>query len=129
MSAALYLVRMAEMDGHLRAVHEHQLEMKAQREYTVLGETGKILEEHKVETVLSPQVEHKQVINWLKEVRMDGMRKSLEQKSRHSKYWKWSLRREMDTEMCHLWLRNGRLQAETEAFIIAMQDGVLYTRE
>ena len=57
---------------------------------------------------------------------MDSMKNTLVLKSRHSKYWLQTLRPDRDTEMCHLWLRNG---AETKALIVAIQDCALYTRE
>ena len=82
-----------------------------------------------MEVTLAAQSDSKAILKQLGEVQMDSMKNSLVLKSRHSKYWLQTLRPDRDTEMCHLWLRNGRFAAETEALIIAMQDGVLYTRE
>lgn len=112
-----------------REVYQHQLEQKALMKYTTLGEAERILSERGMEVELATQVVSKEVLKQLSEVQMDSMKNSLALKSRHSKYWCQTLRPDRDTEMCHLWLRNGRFAAETEALIIAMQDGVLYTRE
>ena len=128
-SAALYLVRRADCDEHLRAVYQYQLERKALMKYTTLGEAEKILRDRGMEVALAAQSDSKQILKQLGEVQMDSMKNSLALKSRHSKYWLQTLRPDRDTEMCHLWLRNGRFAAETEALIVAMQDGVLYTRE
>ena len=87
MSAALYVVRKAESDEHLRAVYQHQLERKALMKYTTLGEAERILNDRGMEVALTAQSVSKEVLKQLGEVQMNATKNSLVLKSRHSKYW------------------------------------------
>ena len=56
------------------------------------------------------------------------MKERLAVKIIHGVYWSQTLQEDKDTPGCHFWLSDGRLQAENEGLIIALQDGVVLTR-
>ena len=64
----------------------------------------------------------------LKYMQYDVLKDRLAVKLIHGVYWNQTLQDDKDASGCHLWLSDGRLQAENEALIIAMQDGVVLTR-
>ena len=53
---------------------------------------------------------------------------SLERKTIHRVFFKQCQEEEWDTSGSHAWLLDGRVQAQTEALIMAAQDGVILTR-
>ena len=120
---------MAKEDDHLRAVYDHHQELKAAQKYTIIEESERILRERNVQMETTEQGDHQMIGAKLRKTQMDDMQLNMAQKTTHRKYWLQTQRDERNTELCHLWLNNGRFTAETEAFIIAMQDGLLYTRE
>jgi len=53
---------------------------------------------------------------------------ALQAKTVHGVFMKTSRKPTRDFERTHLWLRRGKQRAETEALVIAAQDGVIMTR-
>ena len=64
----------------------------------------------------------------LKEPQYDELTVSLERKTIHRVFFKQRQEEGWDASGPHVWLLDGRVQARTEALIMAAQDGVVLTR-
>ena len=127
-SSALYLAKTAEIDPHLNAVWQHQLYRNRQDKYTNLGEAKGIAEAYELDIEFDGREEPRKVAARLKERQYQGMRNSVRSKTIHSAYWNQVDKPGMDTRVSHAWLKDGRLMAKTESYVIALQDGVVLTR-
>jgi len=67
------------------------------------------------------------MMNQLKVVQAIKLVKSLRSKMIHGVYYENSLAPRINYEGCRAWLTDGRVRAEKEALIDAVQDGILYT--
>ena len=67
------------------------------------------------------------VLKDLKEEQRETLRNQLLQKTIHSVFMKEASKTECDQKASFKWLKDGRLQAQTEALIVAAQDGVVHT--
>ena len=73
-------------------------------------------------------VSRRHVMRLLKEAQFDELTVSLERKTIHGVFFKQCQEEGWDTLGSHAWLLDGRVQARTEAMIMAAQDGVILTR-
>ena len=67
------------------------------------------------------------LISQVKAVQEGALMKDLEIKKVHGKFYRGSRSADIDFVATHEWLNHSRLQSETEALIVAAQDGVLWT--
>ena len=135
-STAAYLT--SSEDPQLRAVCAHQQWVLANqhRGRTLLGEvsimTAKLgvpveFEEGGMEVEGEP-VTGKALITRVKAVQEGALVKQLEIKKVHGKFYRGSRSADINFVATHEWLNHSRLRSETEALILAAQDGVLWTR-
>ena len=73
-------------------------------------------------------VSRRHAMRLLKEAQYEGLTVSLERKTIHGEFFKQCQAEGWDTLGSHAWLLDGRVQARTEAMIMAAQDGVILTR-
>ena len=133
-STAVYLV--TSSDPHLRAVVKNQLWLSGQNRYSNLQEAQRTLERLQVPLSLSESgvymdqepVPPRQVSKMVKTAQMGALQETLCQKRIHGVFFKRCLEPDWDTSGCHIWLSDGRLRADTEALIVAAQNGVIHTR-
>ena len=133
-STSVYLV--TSSDPHLRAVVKHQLWLSGRNRYSNLQEAQRTLERLQVPLSLSESGVHmdrepvppRQVSKMVKTAQMEALQEALCQKKIHGVFFKQCLEPDRDTSGCHIWLSDGRLRADTEALIVAAQDGVIHTR-
>ena len=69
----------------------------------------------------------KEVVDKLKAAQAVDMVDRLCAKAIHGVYYQTCMAPGNDQDGCHAWLTDGRVRAETEALVIAVQDGVLWT--
>ena len=82
--------------------------------------------------VHDPEVEPqstKRVLRQLKEGQMDSLRRTLEAKVIHGVFMREVAKEGVDQKATHQWLSDGALDADTEGWVVAAQDGVVRTRE
>ena len=131
---AVYLV--TSDDPHLQAVVKHQLWLSERNRHSNLQEAQRTLERLQLPLSLSESgvyldqepVPLRQVSKLVKTAQMEALQEMLCQKKIHGVFFKQYLEPNRDTLGSHIWLSDGRLRAETEALIIAAQDGVIHTR-
>ena len=61
----------------------------------------------------------------VKTAQVGALQETLCQKKIHEVFFKQCLEPDRDTSGCHIWLSDGRV--DTEALIVAAQDGVIHT--
>ena len=133
-STAVYLVTSG--DPHLQAVVKHQLWLSGRNRHSNLQEAQRTLERLQLPLSLSESgvyldqelVPPRQVSKLVKTAQMEALHETLCQKKIHGVFFKQCLEPNHDTSGSHIWLSDGHLRAETEALIIAAQDGVIHTR-
>ena len=134
-STALY---MTVSEGPLlRAVVRHQVSLDKRDAYCVLMVANGLLSQYKLGMKVTEEglfdsdgkaVSRRHVMRLLKEAQYEGLTVSLERKTIHGVFFKQCQAEGWDTLGSHAWLLDGRVQARTEAMIMAAQDGVILTR-
>ena len=72
-----------------------------------------------------PSPPPKDLVKDLKRRQMEKLRERLQGKKMHGTFFSQCLSEGWDTKGSHAWLKEGRFRAETEAMMIAAQDGVI----
>jgi len=103
-------------------MHRHSLLAEAERAIQEL-EVGVSLEKEQVQ-----EVGAKKLAKIASQAQQQQLMDALQAKAIHGVFMKTGRKPTRDFERTHLWLRQGKQQAETEALVVAAQDGVIMTR-
>lgn len=95
---------------------------------TPLGSARKVLDSYGLDSRNVKEVPSKIILKQLRQQQQVRLEERLSQKLIHGVFFKQCRKEGWDAEGSHGWLVEGRFQGETEALIIAMQDGVIHTR-
>ena len=134
-SGTLYLAHAARGDELLRAVVGHQSYYFSRTGYSMAKKAVETVQSYGIfdgdlaECIESgehlPQISS--IVEQLKAAQAIRLIETLTAKTIHGVYYQTCLAPENDTAGCHAWLMDGRVRAETEALVVAAQDGVLHT--
>ena len=132
-SMATYLMR--SDDRLLKAVVRHQLLLEARHKHSLLKEARRIIDSLPGLSMNNTGVQYDgeraqpcKVVSILKAAQYGALRKKLSQKRIHGVFYKQCLQKGWDGPGSHQWLVHGRFRGQTEAMIVAAQDGVIHTR-
>ena len=134
-STASYLV--TSTDPLLRAAVKHQMSLDKHGTYCVLRVANGVLAQYQLGMKYTEEgvfdldgkaVSLRLLLHLLKEAQYCELTASLESKIIHGVFYKQCQEEGWDTSGSHTWLLDGRVQAQTEALIMAVQDGVILTR-
>ena len=101
-------------------------------EHSLLAEAEKAIQELEVGvSLVKEQVQEvgaKKLAKIASQAQQQQLMDALQAKTIHGVFMKTSRKPTRDFERTHLWLRRGKQRAETEALVVAAQDGVIMTR-
>ena len=133
-ASVLYLLNAARHDELLQAVVKHQLYLGEQARYSNLQRAFRVLGRYELWPDLeesarrgNPPPSVKDGTNEMKATQACQLVDSLMKKPIHKTYIQTSMSEDIDREGTFAWLSDGRFRAETEALVIAAQDGVIMT--
>ena len=122
------------VDKLMRKVVEHHAFLREQGSYSIVKLAAHTVQKYGIEGDLAGSIESgiglpeaMMVTNQLKAAQAIKLIKRLRNKTIHGVYYQNSMAPGIDYEGFHTWLTDGTVRAETEALIVAAQDGVLFT--
>ena len=134
MASALYLLNAAQHDELLQAVVKHQLYLGEQARYSNLQRAIRVLGRYQLWPDLEESARRgdpipsvKEGTSELKAAQACQFVHTLMSKPIHKVYIQTSMSEDIDKQGTFAWLSDGRFRAETEALVIAAQDGVIMT--
>ena len=129
-AAAAYLVT-SSLPIH-QTIVKHMLWKAGKNRHSLIMEAEKIVQEMDLSVPLTREdierVGAKKLVRIMSANQQDVFMEALKAKTIHGVFMKTSLREDRDFRLTHRWLRRGKQRAETEALIVAAQDGVIMTR-
>ena len=130
---AVYLSR--AVDPHCRGLLRYHLRQESESLWNLLQEARNILFRNRLDIDISKSgtisdgdyMTPKEAISSLKAAKQEIALKHLKEKIIYGAYCKQLQVEGIDSKRSHLWPVNGRFPSETEALVIAIQDGIVHT--
>ena len=128
---------MTPADSILRAAVKHQVSLDKPGAYSVLRVANGVLAQYQLGMKYTEEgmfdsdgkaVSQRLLLRLLREAQYSELTASLESKIIHGVFYKQCQEEGWDTSASNAWLLDGRVQAKTEALIMAAQDEVILTR-
>ncbi len=110
-------------DDQIKGVLKMQEELHKENKYSFMG-----VAQEEASINREGLLEHDKPAEWLKKAQRKKKKQRIAGKKIHGVHYREVGKKDTDKKATNKWLTEGRLQAETEAIIVAAQDGVTYTR-